>query len=267
MTVLAAPHAKRSDCREYEPSRHLRRTELWRSPFLTKDEQRAIEQAVSWSKSFDGHKDLVCEGGKTDNLLLVTSGWAYRYTCVPDGGRQLTALLVPGDIANLDALLFERVAYNVRTLTDVTVVALPRRQALALVKDYPGIARSFTGLAMIENAIASKWMLSLGRRSAHARIAHLLCEIAIRLGVEDGNDITFPFPMRQEQIGDLLGLTNIHVNRMIRQLRSDGLVQICDRVLTIPDVAALRHAAGFDPAYLHMNRHINAAARPMREIA
>lgn len=265
--MLAAPYSVRDDCRGHEPSRHLRRTELWRSPFLTKDEQSVIEQAVGWSKSFDGHKDLVCEGGKTDNLLLVTSGWAYRYTCVPDGGRPLTALLVPGDTANLDALLFERVAYNVRTLTDVTIVALPRRQALALVENHSGIARTFTGLAMIENAIASKWMLSLGRRSALARIAHLICEIAIRLGIEHGNDVTFPFPMRQEQIGDLLGLTNIHVNRTLRQLRSAGLIKICDRVLTIPDVAALRYAAGFDPAYLHMNRHIDAAACSVREMA
>lgn len=267
MTVLAAPYSIRDDCHGHEASRHVRLTELWRSPFLEKDEQRALEQAVSWSKRFDHHKDLVCEDEKTDNLLLVTSGWAYRYTCVPDGGRQLTALLVPGDIANLDALLFERVAYNVRTLTDVTVVALPRRQALALVENHPGIARTFTGLAMIENAIASKWMLSLGRRSALARVAHLLCEIAIRLGVEDGNEITFAFPLRQEQIGDLLGLTNIHVNRTLRQLRCEGLIQLCDRVLSIPDVAALHHAAGFDPSYLRMNRHIDAAARPAREMA
>jgi CRP-like cAMP-binding protein len=251
----------------YWPSRYIRSTGLWRSPFLTKTEQRALEHAVTWSKRFDSHKDLVCEAEKADNLLIVAGGWAYRYTCAPDGGRQLTALLVPGDIANLDMLLFERVAYSVRTLTDVTVVALPRKQALALVDEYPGIARTFTGLAMIENAIASKWMLSLGRRSAQARIAHLLCEIAIRLGVEGENDITFPFPLRQDQIGDLLGLTNIHVSRTVRQLREDGLIQMCDRVLTIPDVAALRYAAGFDPSYLYMHRHIDAAARPKADAA
>jgi len=267
MTELTAAYANQSDRYDYWPSRNLRSSRLWRSPFLTKAEQRALEHAVTCSKRVDLHKDLICEGAKADNLLIVASGWAYRYSCAPDGGRQLTALLVPGDIANLDMLLFERVSYSVRTLTDVTVVALPRKQALALVDDYPGIARTFTGFAMIENAIASKWMLSLGRRSAHARIAHLLCEIAIRLGIEDGNNITFPFPLRQEQIGDVLGLTNIHVNRTARQLRKEGLIQLCDRVLTIPDVAALRYAAGFDPAYLHMHRHIDAAARPTADAA
>jgi CRP-like cAMP-binding protein len=267
MTELTAAYADQSDRYDYWPSRNLRSSGLWRSPFLTKAEQRSLEQAVTWSKRFDLHRDLLCEAQKADNLLIIASGWAYRYTCVSNGGRQLTALLVPGDIANLDMLLFERVVYSVRTLTDVTVVALPRKQALALVDDNPGIARTFTSLAMIQNAIASKWMLSLGRRSAHARVAHLLCEIAIRLGIEDGNDITFPFPMRQEQIGDLLGLTNIHVNRTVRQLRAEGLIQICDRVLTIPDVAALRYAAGFDPGYLHMYRYIDAAARPTADAA
>lgn len=226
-----------------------------------------MEQAVTWSKHFDPHKDIICEATQADNLLIVACGWAYRYSCVADGGRQLTALLVPGDLANLDTLLFERVTYSVRTLTEATVVALPRCQALALADEYPGIARTFTGLAMIENAIASKWMVSLGRRSARARIAHLLCEIGIRLGVEDGTEITFPFPLRQEQIGDVLGLTTIHVNRTVGVMRDEGLIKLCDRVLTIPNLAALRYVARFDPSYLHMHRTIDASARPEVELA
>ena len=252
---------------EYWPSRHLMKTNLWRSPFLIQKEQHALEQAITWSKRFDIHKDLISESDKAENLLIVASGWACRYGCVPDGGRQLTALLVPGDVANLDTLLFDRIAYSVRTLTDVTIVALPRIRALALADQYPGIARTFTGLAMVENAIASKWLLSLGRRSARSRVAHLLCEIAVRLGIEDDDAVTFPFPLRQEQIGDLLGLTMVHVNRMIQQLRAEGFIDVCDRVLTIRDVAALRYAAGFDPAYLHMHETIDAAARPMGDVA
>jgi len=267
MTGIAPIQSYRTDRSEHWPSRHLLGSSLSRSPFLTKDERRALEHAVTWSKRFDPHKDLISEAERADNLLIVASGWAYRYTCAPDGGRQLTALLVPGDIANLDMLLFERVAYSVRTLTDITVVALPRKQALALVEEHPGIARTFAGLAMIENAIASKWMLSLGRRSAHARIAHLLCELTIRLGIDGETDVAFPFPLRQEQIGDLLGLTNIHVNRTIQQMRGQGLIQLCDRMLTIPDVASLRGAAGFDPGYLHLHRHIDAAARPTADAA
>ncbi|MDQ0839429.1 Crp/Fnr family transcriptional regulator [Sphingomonas faeni] len=249
----------------FRPARHLRDTELCRSPFLAAKERRALEQSVTWSKRFDPQKDLICEATNADDLLIVASGWAYRYSCVADGGRQLTGLVVPGEVANLDTLLFDQVSYSVRTLTEATIVALPRSQALALADTHPGIARTFTGMAMVENAISRKWIVSLGRRPARARIAHLLCEIGIRLGVEDDTEITFPFPLRQEQIGDVLGLTNVHVNRMIRQLLASGLIQLSDRVLTIPDVAALRYVAGFDPSYLHMDRVIDSAARPIAE--
>ena len=256
-----------ADRREYRPSRHLSGTNLWRSPFLMQEERRALEQAVIWCKPFEAHKDLVSEAERSDTLLVVVSGWACRYSCVADGGRQLTALLVPGDITNLDTLLFEQVTYSVRTLTDTTIVALPRNHVLALADQYSGIARTFTSLAMGENAIAGKWLVSLGRRSAHARVAHLLCEIAIRVGGEDGNEASFAFPLRQEQIGDLLGLTNVHVNRMIQRLRGEGLVEICDRVVKIRDVAALRYEAGFDPAYLHMHQAVDATARPAVDVA
>lgn len=262
--VLELQHG-RFDPGEYWPSRHLLGTALWRSPFLTKEEQRALEQAVSWSNRIEAHKDILCEGERKDDLLLVASGWACRYTCALDGGRQLTALLLPGDAANLDTLLFDRVTYSVRTLTRAVIVALPRSEALALAERHPGIARALTGLAVIENAISSKWMLSLGRRSARARLAHLICEIGIRLGAEDDKEIAFP--LRQEQIGDMLGLTAVHVNRTVRQLRADGLIEISDRVLTVRDVAALRYIAGFDPAYLHMYRTIDPSARPMVEPA
>jgi CRP-like cAMP-binding protein len=267
MTQPVSVYSSQINHSSYWPSRYLRSTGLWRSPFLAKTEQRALENAVTWSERFDCHKDLVCEADQADNLLIVIKGWAYRYICTRDGGRQLTALLVPGDIVNLNTLLFERPAYSVRTLTDVTVVALPRKQGLALVDEHPGIARTFTGLAMIENAIASEWMLSLGRRSARARIAHLLCEIVVRLGDDDGNDVTVPFPLRQEQIGDALGLTTVHVNRMVRQLRVEGLIGISDRLLSIPDIAALRHVGGFDPAYLHMRQHIDAVSPPTGDVA
>jgi len=266
MSLASRPQQNYAGRSEYWPSKNIMDTSLWHSPFLTKDEQHAIGQAITWSKQFEPHRDLVSEAEKADNVLIVLSGWAYRYSCVSDGGRQLTALLVPGDIANLDTLLFHEIAYSVRTITNVTIAALPRSRALALANEHPGIARTFIGLAMVENAIASKWLLSLGRRSAHARIAHLLCELAVRLGIEDGNTITFPFPLRQEQIGDLLGLTIIHVNRMLQQLRGEGFIETCDRVLTIRDVAALRYAAGFDPAYLHMHQTIDAVARPSVEI-
>lgn len=227
-------------------------TRLWAAGFLSREEQHALEEAVSPVKSVGPNIDLVREGARADTLFIVTDGWACRYTTTREGGRQLPALLVPGDVVNLDSLMFDQLDYGVRTITQMTIVALTRDRASALAAQHPGIARTFTWLGLVENAILSKWTLSLGRRSAIERLAHLLCELSVRLGIENGNESSFAFPLTQEQIGDALGLTSVHINRTMQHLRTDGLIEIANRTLTIPDVAKLRQAGGFDPRYLHV---------------
>ena len=170
-----------------------------------------------------------------------------------EGGRQLPALLVPGDIGNLDSLMFDRLDCGVRTLTRATVIALPRDRALALVAQHPGIAQTFIWLGLAENVILGKWAQSLARRSAKERLAHLLCELSVRLDAEDGNESSFAFPLTQEQVGDALGLTPVHVNRMMQQLRTESMLITANRTMTLPDVQGLRQIGGFDPSYLHSN--------------
>jgi CRP-like cAMP-binding protein len=123
---------------------------------------------------------------------------------------------------------------------------------LALADENLGIARTFTWAALVENAILSKWALMLGRQSARERLAHLLCELSVRLNAEADNASSFPFPLTQEQMADALGITPIHVNRTVRHLRMDGLIETTRRTLAIPDVARLRQVGGFDPYYLHI---------------
>lgn len=227
-------------------------TRLWNSGFLSREEQNALQNAVSPARSVGPNIDLVREGDRTDSLFIVIKGWACRYTTTKDGARQLPALLVPGDVGNLDSLMFDRLDYGVRTLTQATIVALPRDRALALAAQYPGIGRTFTWAALVENTILSKWALSLGRRSARERLAHLLCELSVRLNAGDGNESSFACPLTQEQLADALGLTSVHVNRTMQQLRNDGMVETENRTMTLPDVAGLRRIGGFDPDYLHI---------------
>lgn len=256
MTVATAVSGSlRPPVPDQSPTR-LGGTRLWRSRHLRPEDRRALEAAVAWSRTVGANMDLVRAQDRADHLLFITSGWAYQYLCTRDGGRQLPALLVPGDTANLDSLLFEGLDYGVKTLTAATIVAVPCGDALALAEQHPGIARAFTSLALIENAVLSKTTLSIGRRPASARLAHLFCELMVRLGCEDDKAFSFAFPLTQEQIGDALGLTPVHVNRMMQQLRSENLIRVANRVMTIRDVAALRHAAEFDPAYLHMDQQI-----------
>ena len=234
------------------PHSILSGTRLWKSGFLSRGEQHVLEDAVSPVRLVAPNIDLVREGDRADTLFIVTDGWACRYTTTRDGARQLPALLVAGDVANLDALMFDRLDYGVRTITHATIVALQQDRALALVAQHPGIARAFTWLGLVENAIQSKWMLSIGRRSALERLAHLLCELSVRLGAANDGESSFPFPLTQEQAGDALGLTSVHVNRMMQHLRIRGLIASANRLVTIRDQAKMRQIAGFDPRYLHI---------------
>lgn len=217
------------------------------------EELRALEATALPIRRVTAHAELVREGECIDQLLIVSEGWACRYSTTRDGGRQLPALLIPGDVGNLDSLLFDRLDYGVRTITDATIVALPRDRILALAVEYPNIARLFTWLAMVENTTLGKWALSLGRRSSKERLAHLLCELSVRLCAEADNRSSFAFPLTQELVADALGLTSVHVNRTMQTLRSEGLIATSNRVMTLPDVARLRQVGGFDPRYLHVD--------------
>lgn len=222
------------------------------SAFLSREERQALEDAVSSPRTLGPNTDLLREGAHADDLFIIVDGWACRYLTTHDGGRQLSALLLPGDMGNLDSLMFSRLDYGVRTLTDTTVVSLPRDWALALAVQHPGIARTFTWLALLENVILTKWTQSLGRRSAKMRLAHLLCELSVRLDAEHDGESRFTLPLTQEQIADVLGLTSVHVNRVLQELRAERMVSTRYRRVVLPDVARLRQSCGFDPRYLHM---------------
>lgn len=235
------------------PTPPLAGTKLWHSRFLSREEQRALGDAISSVKRVGPNVDLVREGEPRDSLYIVAEGWACRYTTTREGGRQLSGLALPGDVANLESLLFDRLDYSVRTFTSATLVTVPGDRALALAAEHPGIARTFAWLALVENAVLGKWALSLGRRSAKERLAHLLCELSVRLDAEDGNESSFAFPLTQELLADALGLTSVHVNRTMQQLRTEGMVATANRTMTLPNVSGLRQIGGFDPAYLHID--------------
>lgn len=240
------------------PSKLTARSQLAGSHFLASfhdaGDRHALEAAAQPLRPYPAGIDLVTEGHTTDRLLVLTEGWACRYKTTRDGSRQIVALIVPGEVANLDTLMFDQPDYGVRSLTPVKTVAITCEDALALAASHPGIGRTLTRLALAENAILRQWALCLGRQSARQRLAHLLCELGERLvpGAESG--ISFELPLTQEQIADALGLTPVHVNRTLQQLRNDGLVETSSRTISLPDISRLRDLAGFDATYLHGER-------------
>jgi CRP-like cAMP-binding protein len=233
------------------PSSPVFDSRLLASPFLSRVERQALRDAMASPTLVPAYTDLVREDGRAGDLILIAQGWGGRYATTCQGGRQFSALLVPGDVANLDTLLFDRLDYGVLTLTEACIVRLRRGDVAALAAQHPGIARTCTWLAILDNAMLGQWLLSLGRRSARARLAHLLCELSMRLAAEHQGRSRFRLPLTQEHLADVLGLTSVHVNRMMRELRDQGLIEAGDRVITIPNVDKLRHEANFDPGYLH----------------
>ena len=233
---------------------------LFSSPYLSNTERQALENVAFPVRSIDNGIELLREGERADHFHIVTEGWACRYKMTRNGARQIVALLIPGDTANLDSFLFGRLDYGVRALTAAKVATIPRDRMLALADQHPGVARTLAWAAMAENATLSQWALCLGRHSARQRLAHLLCEISVRLGESD-SDTSFELPLTQEQIADMLGLTSVHVNRTIQQLRNEGVIESKNRTMTICNFEALRRAGEFDPAYLHLD-HEPADAAP-----
>jgi CRP-like cAMP-binding protein len=238
-------HAARPDPRDTLAGTRLA------SAFLAGEELEALGAETLSVRAAAAHTPLVREGDAADQLHVLLEGWACRYKTTREGSRQIVALLVPGDVMNLDSLMFVRPDYGVRVLTPAKIAALSCDRVLALAERHAGIHKTLIWLAMVENAALSQWALCLGRQSALQRVAHLFCELDVRLAARRREPGSFDMPLTQEQLADAVGLTPVHVNRTMQQLRSQGLIATANRTVTLPDIQRLRTAAEFEPDYLH----------------
>ena len=222
------------------------------SASLTGEERRALTAAGQWAPVIDRHAEIVREGAEVASVHVIVDGWACRYKTLPDGARHIVKLLVPGDIVNLDSISAFRTAYGVRALTVVRYISIRHTRLTALMDQHPGIMKTVLRLATAEIGVANRWAVILGRFSSEQRVAHLLCELSVRLAGNDDGLETFDLPTTQEQIGEAIGITSVHVNRTIRMLREEGLLVPHRTAMTLPDMPGLRRRAQFSPAYLQI---------------
>jgi CRP-like cAMP-binding protein len=202
-----------------------------------------------------GGEDLVCEGDRCDSVRIFLSGWACRYKALEDGRRQIVSFILPGDTCDAHIYLLSTMDHSIGTLTPVTYCELDRAAFERLISADITVAEAFHCETLAGRAIQGEWALNLGRRDALERVAHIICELFERLrAVElvDGN--SFSFPVTQMDLADAMGLSTVHLNRTLQELRSAGLITLRDRRLTILDPQALRNTAMFNPAYLHLDR-------------
>lgn len=200
-------------------------------------------------------EDLIIEGDTVDSVRILLSGWLYRYKTLEDGRRQIVNFVLPGE--SCDAFLFylSRMDHSIATLTAVTYADIKRARFEKLIASDRLLAEAFWCETLLGNAIQREWAINLGRRVALERVAHLFCEIFERLrpvGLIEGNSCNLP--VTQMDLADATGLSVVHLNRTLQELRASGLIVLRERILTINDLDALKEAALFSPNYLQLYR-------------
>jgi CRP-like cAMP-binding protein len=198
---------------------------------------------------------IVREGAASDECTLLLDGFAYRQKLNQQGGRQILSFHVAGDFVGLESALLNVADHSVQALTRCEIAAIPAREMAALIEARPRIARALWVETLIDSSIFREWIMNVGRRPAKQRLAHLLCELAMRLKLAGlGDENGFSLPMTQEQLADATGLTPVHVNRSLKALENEGLIVRQRRYLGIPDWQRLRAASGFNDLYLHFDQ-------------
>ena len=183
---------------------------------------------------------------------MVLSGWACRYKVLPDGRRSITSLYLPGDMCDPYVFLPGAMEQALGTLTPVILAKVSAQAIRDMTASGSELAEALWGQMLIAVEIQREWTISLGRRNALERLAHLFCEVSARLaevGLSDGFECEMP--LTQTNLADVLGLSTVHVNRSLQQMRASSFIELHDRRLVILDRQKLESLAVFDPAYLH----------------
>lgn len=219
---------------------------------LVEAEKGAVRALQGQPQTVLAHRDLIRLDDHASCAYLVVNGLLASYVQLEDGSRQTVALHIPGDMVGIQSLLLPASAPFLHALTDTTVLKVSHDTLLQLIAEHCGLAAALWRDCATDNSIVAQWLVNVGRKNARSRLAHLICEMAIRydmVGQLAGG--TFSFPMTQEQMADAVGLTAVHVNRSIRSLREDGLIRWSRMRVTIVDWEALATAGEFSPRYLH----------------
>ena len=210
-------------------------------------------------RTVPAHRDLISEGDKPGPVFLVLDGWACRYKVLPDGSRQIMAFMMPGDFCDLHAGILEEMDHSLGTLTACQVVVIPRERMDALIVATPTLTRIFWRTQLIDEGVLRAWIVSMGRRDSLERVAHLMLELYIRMrNIGLTREEHCDLPLTQAVLADALGLTPVHINRVLRVLRERAVMTLGYGRLTIQNVGELARIAGFDDNYLH--RRVKAAA-------
>jgi CRP-like cAMP-binding protein len=236
---LLAPFFRKLECRDA----------------LTGAEREALADCAAAVVDYPAGADLICEGDRPRHSTLVVDGFATRYRILSEGQRQITAIHVPGDFVDLHSFPLKEMDHSVGALSACRVVTFPHQALTTITERWPHLTRLLWLMTLLDGAIFREWIVAMGRRSAAEQLAHLICELYVRLNIVGlAHNDGFNFPATQHELGDALGLSAVHVNRVLQELRAEKLISWQGQTVQILDRPGLEARAEFDPRYLHLTR-------------
>lgn len=230
---------------------------------LSEDDREALDaMAAHKVRRREARRDIIREGESPTHLNLILSGWACRYKALADGRRQIVAFFMPGDICDLHVYVLREMDHSIGAITPVTYAEVPRSVFEETTEGRPRLMQAMWWDSLVTAAIQREWTTDIGQRSAIERLGHLFLELFHRqesVGLTRGNECDLP--LTQIELADAMGMTPVHVNRMLQELRGLGLIELTGKHLVVPDREGLTRLAQFNPNYLHLQgegRHLDA---------
>jgi len=226
---------------------------------LTDADRKVLEAVCEQSRLIPARTDLIEEGDEPRYVHLVMEGFACRYKVLEDGKRQIVAFFVPGDLCDLHVHILGEMDHSIATVVDSLMVLIDPPTIEALTSN-PRINRALWWATLVDEGTLREWLVNMGQRRADQQMGHIFCELLLRLqAVGCADSDSFTLPLTQQGLADTMGITVVHVNRVLKHLRRERLVEMNGREVNILDVERLRDFSGFDPNYLHL--HQSAADR------
>jgi CRP-like cAMP-binding protein len=231
---------------------------------LSTDDRTALAEASKNFRYVDPRRDLISEGDKPRYVHLMLEGWACRYKSLPDGKRQIVSIFVPGDFCDVNVYILTHMDHSIGAITRLKVAMITPEEMNALTAERPRVTQALWWHELVTAAVQREWTVNLGQRSAYERLAHLLVELYLRLkAVGRAHDRRCDFPLTQNDLADATGLTAVHVNRTLQELRRDRLIELERKQLHILDLERLMDVSMFNANYLHLEhegKHLDANA-------
>jgi CRP-like cAMP-binding protein len=233
---------------------------------LTPAEVDALQECCGEVRVFAAGEDMIAQGDRTGGVRLLLDGFSCRYKVLEDGRRQIVAYFVPGDLCDLRVFILKRMDHSIGALAPSRVAIIAPEDILALTSRFPNLTRALWWTTLVEEAIAREWIVNVGQRNARERIGHLFLELLFRfraVGLSRGNSCTLP--LTQVELAETLGLSSVHVNRTLQELRRQKLITLEGGTLTIENVDKLMEATLFNPDYLHLDYNSDKPQESERE--